>query len=115
MVIAPYQPRLDWQMWFAAMGTPNEYPWTVHLVWKLLHNEPGVLSLFAENPFPDRPPRYVRAVLYRYAFAPPDDPGGRWWTREEQGLWLPPLSAGDPELIAALKSAGWISDAAPSP
>jgi hypothetical protein len=44
--IAPYQPRLDWQMWFASMSTVNEYPWTLHLVWKLLHNDPGALSLF---------------------------------------------------------------------
>ena len=108
-VIAPYQPRLDWQMWFAAMASPNEYPWTIHLLWKLLHNDPGALSLFAENPFPDRPPRYVRAVLYRYAFAPPDDPEGRWWTREAIGLWLPPLAADDPQLIAVLKRAGWLA------
>ena len=61
--IAPYQPRLDWQMWFAAMGSPSEYPWTLHLVWKLLHNDPGASSLFANNPFRDRPPRFVRATL----------------------------------------------------
>jgi Lipase maturation factor len=109
VVIAPYQPRLDWQMWFAAMGTPDEYPWTIHLIWKLLHNDPGALSLFAENPFPDRPPRYVRAVLYRYAFAPPDDPEGRWWTREERGLWLPPLSVDNERLHDALVSMGWLA------
>src|SRR5258706_12619899 len=67
--IAPYQPRLDWQMWFAAMSTADQYPWTLHLVWKLLHNDPGALSLFAGNPFPQTPPRYIRAVLYRYQFA----------------------------------------------
>jgi hypothetical protein len=108
VVIAPYQPRLDWQMWFAAMASPNEYPWTIHLVWKLLHNDPGALSLFATNPFPEAPPRYVRAVLYRYAFAPPDDPDRRWWKREEIGAWLPPLSVDDPQLLAVLRSAGWI-------
>jgi lipase maturation factor len=112
VVIAPYQPRLDWQMWFAAMGTPNEYPWTVHLVWKLLHNDPGALSLFAGNPFPDHPPRFVRAVLYRYSFAAPDDTQRRWWTREEQGLWLPPLSADDSQLRAALRDLGWDDDSA---
>ncbi len=53
--IAPYQPRLDWQMWFASMGTPDEYPWTLHLVWKLLHNDPGALSLLAEIRFPKSP------------------------------------------------------------
>jgi hypothetical protein len=106
--IAPYQPRLDWQMWFAAMGTPSQYPWTLHLVWKLLHDDPGALSLFRANPFPRKPPRYIRAVLYRYKFAPPGNPERNWWTREAIGLWLPPLSASDSRLIALLKEAGWL-------
>mgnify|MGYP003694796503 CR=1 FL=1 len=63
--IAPYQPRIDWQIWFAAMGSPAEYPWTLHFVWKLLHNDPGTLSLLGGNPFPLRPPHYIRAQLYR--------------------------------------------------
>jgi hypothetical protein len=106
--IAPYQPRLDWQMWFAAMSTPDQYPWTLHLVWKLLHNDPGALSLFGGNPFPAKPPRYVRAVLYRYKFARPGNPAGNWWEREELGLWLPPLSADDPRLRSFLEQAGWM-------
>jgi hypothetical protein len=64
---------------------------------------PSAISLFAGNPFPGRPPRYVRAVLYRYAFARPGDPDGRWWTREELGTCLRPLSADDPQRIGALK------------
>jgi hypothetical protein len=104
--IAPYQPRLDWQMWFAAMGTPEEYPWTLNLVWKLLHNDPGALSLFSGNPFPGHPPHYVRAMLYRYQFAPPGNPQGNWWKREALGLWLPPLSADDPRLTNFLRQAG---------
>jgi len=55
--IAPYQPRLDWQMWFAAMGSPDQYPWTLHLVWKLLHNDPGALSLLGGNPLTKKQPR----------------------------------------------------------
>jgi len=109
--IAPYQPRLDWQMWFAAMATPNQYPWTLHLIWKLLHNDPGALSLLGQNPFPAKPPRYIRAVLYRYEFAPPGNPEHDWWKREELGLWLPPLSAEDPRLIDLLKQAGWFNNA----
>jgi hypothetical protein len=105
--IAPYQPRLDWQMWFAAMGTVNEYPWTLHLVWKLLHNDPGALSLMGSNPFPQKPPRYIRAVLYRYQFVSPGDPTGDVWKREEIGLWLPPLSPDDPRLLSLLARAGW--------
>ncbi|HTI11607.1 MAG TPA: lipase maturation factor family protein [Puia sp.] len=97
--VAPYQLRLDWQMWFAAMSTPEEYPWTLTLLSKLLHNDPGALELFAGNPFPDKPPRYIRAVLYRYAFVKPGNPDGRWWSRERVGdVWLPPMAADDPRL-----------------
>ena len=107
--IAPYQLRLDWQMWFASMSMPNEYPWTLNLIWKLLHNDPGALSLFASNPFPQHPPRYIRAVLYRYKFARPNAQG-RWWERDKLGLWLPPLSVNDPELNDLLHRAGWLTD-----
>jgi len=106
--VAPYQLRLDWQMWFAAMASPDRYPWTLHLVWKLLQNDPGSLGLFAANPFPGKPPRYVRAVLYRYAFADPVNRAGMWWTRERLGLWLPPLSAESPGLRRFLAAYGWI-------
>ncbi len=106
--IAPYQLRLDWQMWFAAMSSPDEYPWTVNLVSKLLHNDPGAVSLFAANPFPGKPPRYIRAVLYRYSFAKPGNPQGLWWNRKRLNIWLPPTSVNDPHLIDFLKSEGWI-------
>lgn len=104
--IAPYQPRLDWQMWFASMSSFEDYPWTLHLVWKLLHNDAGALSLLGKNPFPQKPPRYVRAVLYRYEFAPPGNTQGDWWRRQELAVWLPPLSAEDPRLIELLKESG---------
>jgi hypothetical protein len=97
-------------MWFASMSAPNEYPWTLHLIWKLLHNDPGALSLFAANPFPEKPPHYIRAVLYRYQFAPPGNPEGNWWKREELGPWLPPLSADDPRLVNLLEQAGWLEN-----
>ncbi|PSR55678.1 membrane protein [Adhaeribacter arboris] len=106
--IAPYQLRLDWQMWFAAMSSPEEYPWTLHLIWKLLHNDPGVVGLFAHNPFPQQPPRYIRAILYRYTFAEPGNPPGHWWKRERVGIWLPALSTNDPRLTDFLKSYGWL-------
>jgi len=104
--IAPYQLRLDWQMWFAAMGTPAQYPWTLNLIWKLLQNDPGAVGLFRSNPFPDKPPLYVRAVLYRYSLVRPN-PQGLWWKRERLGLWLPPLSADDRDLRQFLGQAGW--------
>jgi hypothetical protein len=106
--IAPYQLRLDWQMWFAAMADPERYPWTLHLVWKLLHNDPGALGLFAANPFPGKPPRYVRAVLYRYAFADPGNREGLWWNRDRLGLWLPALSTESPGLRRFLAAYGWV-------
>ncbi|HEV3065217.1 MAG TPA: lipase maturation factor family protein, partial [Chthoniobacterales bacterium] len=91
-------------------STPDEYPWTLHLVWKLLHNDPGALSLFQDNPFPQNPPRYVRALLYQYEFAEPGNPDGRWWSRKELGPWLPPLSADDPWLREVLQRAGWLPE-----
>jgi hypothetical protein len=106
--VAPYQLRLDWQMWFAAMSTADQYPWTYNLVWKLLHNDPGAVSLFAGNPFPNKPPRFIRAVLYRYQFAKPGNPQGLYWTREKIGDWMPALSVNDPQLVKFLRYEGWV-------
>jgi len=106
--IAPYQLRLDWQMWFASMSTADQYPWTYNLVWKLLHNDPDAVGLFAENPFPHKPPRYIRAMLYDYKFAKPGSPNGLYWTRDAGSEWLPVLSNSDPRLINFLASQGWI-------
>jgi hypothetical protein len=114
-VCSPYHYRLDWLMWFAAMSEPNEYPWTAHLVWKLLHNDPGALSLLAGNPFPDAPPRFIRAELYRYEFARPGDPGGAWWKRTRVGAWMPPLAAADPRLQGFLAAHGWLPAARNGP
>lgn len=97
--IAPYQLRLDWQMWFAAMSSPDDYPWTRTLMAKLLRNDPATLGLFAGNPFPGKPPKYIRAVLYRYSFAEPGNKQGLWWRRERLGLWLPVMSLNDPDVF----------------
>jgi hypothetical protein len=107
--IAPYQPHLDWQMWFAAMSSPDQYPWTLNLVWKLLHNDSHAVGLFAGNPFSGKPPKWIRVVLYRYSFAKPGNPDGRWWNRELIGNWLAPMSVTDPYLLESLERAGWIS------
>jgi len=106
--IAPYQLRLDWQMWFAAMSTAEEYPWTYNLVWKLLHNDPGAVGLFAGNPFLNKPPRYVRATLYRYHFAKPGNPQGLYWTREKVADWLPVLSVNNAQFVKFLGYEGWV-------
>jgi len=107
--IAPYQLRLDWQMWFASMSTADEYPWTLNLVSKLLHNDPGAISLFAGNPFPEKPPRFIRAALYRYSFVRPGNPDGPYWNRERiTDEWIPAMSVNDPRLIEFLKGYGWL-------
>ena len=108
--IAPYQPHLDWQLWFAAMGTLREYPWTLNLVWKLLHNDPGALSLFARegNPFPEHPPRFIRIGYYRYHFAKPGNAAHVYWTRERLGNWLSPVAADNLDFQAFLQSQGWL-------
>ncbi len=107
-VISPYHYRLDWQVWFAAMETPDEAPWTLHLVWKLLHNDAQTLQLLDGNPFPDAPPRLIRARLYRYAMAPPGS--GAWWRRALLAEWLPPMSVDDPELRLFLQAYGWTQE-----
>jgi hypothetical protein len=104
--IAPYQPRIDWQIWFAAMASPAEYPWTLRFTWKLLHNDPGTLSLIANNPFPDKPPHYIRARLYRYQFAPLGDRA--WWKREPIGEWLPALSTDNAAFRRLLTEMDWL-------
>lgn len=106
--IAPYQLHLDWQMWFAAMDSPTDYPWTYNLVWKLLHNDKNALSLFKENPFRDKPPKYVCAVLYRYSFAKPGNSKGLWWNRESMGVWIPALSVEDTTLVNYLRGQNWV-------
>jgi predicted DCC family thiol-disulfide oxidoreductase YuxK len=91
--VAPHQPRLDWQMWFAALGNYQENPWLIRFLQKLLEGSPDVVRLLARNPFPTRPPRYVRAVLYDYRFTTAAERArsGAWWRRELKGLYCPVL------------------------
>jgi hypothetical protein len=105
--VAPYHYRLDWQMWFAGFTPPNAQPWLPHLVYQLLRGEPGVKRLFAGDPFPERPPRWIRAMRYRYRFAKGD---GVWWERTLIGPYVRPLSLEDPVLRRIVGSAGWERD-----
>lgn len=91
---APHQPRLDWQMWFAALGSYRTNRWFVEFMERLLRGSPEVLGLLEENPFPETPPRYIRAVLYDYKFTDFDtkQAEGAWWRRERKGLYLPVVS-----------------------
>jgi lipase maturation factor 1 len=94
---APHQPRLDWQMWFAALESYQQNSWFVQTVISLLHGKPEVTALFERNPFPQNPPRYVRATFYRYRFTTLEErrQTGAWWKRQELGEYLPSLSLED--------------------
>jgi hypothetical protein len=94
-LVAPHQPRLDWQMWFAALDDVRQEPWFINFLARLLHGSPPVLGLLRTNPFPGSPPRYIRARLFEYHFTSLDEKEktGYWWKREEKGLYCPVLSA----------------------
>ena len=86
----PHQPRLDWQMWFAALDDPRRLPWFWRLLQRLLENEPTVTVLLRRNPFPDNPPAYVRASFYDYRFTDRAARArGLWWERQPLGLYFP--------------------------
>lgn len=95
-IYAPYQPRFDWNMWFASLGNWHENQWVLRVEERLLSNEPTVLGLFATNPFPGGPPKQVRAVLWQYWFTDraTKRATGMWWRREFQGLFAPALERG---------------------
>ena len=92
--VAPYQPRLDWQMWFAALGSAEENRWFYNFAARLMQGSPPVLALLERNPFPRSPPRYIRAVVYDYRFTDFAERRrtGAWWRREEKATYLPPIS-----------------------
>jgi lipase maturation factor 1 len=92
--VEPFQPRLDWQMWFAALSTYRNNPWFVNFCARLLQGSPEVLSLLEKNPFPSKPPKFIRAVLYDYHFSNYSDhqKTGNWWTRTEAGIYCPVMS-----------------------
>jgi hypothetical protein len=92
--VAPHQPRLDWQMWFAALSDYRQNPWFVNFCVRLLQGEPTVLGLLAKNPFPERPPKYIRATVYNYTFTDWQTlrKTGDWWKREYVGPYFGPIS-----------------------
>ena len=108
--IAPYHLRLDWLMWFAAMSSYRDYPWFVNFVATLLEGDRDVLSLLRVNPFPQKPPRYVRAQLYEYHFTSPQQRSQTraWWTRTFTGSYFPPVSLDTPGFRQVLKDQGWL-------
>jgi hypothetical protein len=88
--VEPHQPRLDWQMWFAALDHYQDNPWLILFMVQLLKGAPDVLGLLKSNPFPARPPQAIRAVVYRYHFTGwQSHAKGQWWQRQEIGLYAP--------------------------
>jgi predicted DCC family thiol-disulfide oxidoreductase YuxK len=86
----PHQPRLDWQMWFAALEDPRGLRWFPRFLERLLQNEPAVTALLERNPFADRPPVYMRAQFYEYRYAGSEEKAkGLWWDRRLLGLYFP--------------------------
>ena len=90
--VQPHMPRLDWQMWFAALDPQRQAHWLFALVDRLLQNDPTALGLLDSNPFPDEPPAFIRLALYRYRFTTPEQGAdGDWWTRELTGYLTEPI------------------------
>ncbi len=92
--IAPHQPRLDWQMWFAALGNYQQNRWFVRFMGRLLEGNTAVTDLLQTNPFPDSPPKFVRSQLYNYHFSDfkTKKETGQWWTRTPKGEYSPTFS-----------------------
>jgi hypothetical protein len=90
---APHQPRLDWQMWFAALGSYQYNTWFLRLSQRLLEGEAETIALLEHNPFPEAPPRYLRAILYNYEFASREEraSSGQWWKRRELREYVPTM------------------------
>lgn len=108
-IVVPHQPRLDWQMWFAALGPHTHSPWFTSLVLRLLQGKEPVIRLVQNHvpsyPFHQQPPTYVRAQLYKYWFSHPWEQG-QWWRRQWVEEFFPSVSLGDPALDMLLRQFG---------
>jgi hypothetical protein len=107
--VAPYHLRLDWLMWFAAMDDYRNYPWFFHFMAKLLENDRDTLSLIKTNPFPNQPPKWVKAELFEYHFTTPDQrrQSGNWWVRTYTRQYLAAISLNGTNLKSILRDQGW--------
>jgi hypothetical protein len=115
-IVAPHYPRLDSQMWFAARAHYDQNPWLLNLAFRLLRNQKEVLELMDDNPFPNKPPKYVRAILYRYRFASKSAKTDKfsasdWWVRESIREYMPPLTLDEPSFVNYLMDAGVYAEA----
>jgi hypothetical protein len=105
-IYAPYQPRFDWNLWFASLGSWQDYSIVPRTELRLLYNNKDVLALFANNPFSQKPPRQVRAVLWQYWFTSMSEKRvtGLWWRRQFVGLYAPTL---DREPNGEIRAVEW--------
>jgi hypothetical protein len=106
-IYAPYQPRFDWNLWFASLGSWRDYPIVTNTEVRLLSNDndKDVLNLFANNPFPHEPPRQVRAVIWQYWFTTMSEKRtqGVWWRRKLLGLYAPTIERETDGTIRAIE------------
>ena len=111
-IYAPYQPRFDWNLWFASLGEWRSNPIVPRTEERLLTDSSDVVSLFAANPFPHKPPRQVRAVIWQYWFTTPVEKRTQslWWRRELLGLYAPTLEREPDGKIAVVQ---WPNSLAP--
>jgi hypothetical protein len=96
-IYAPYQPRFDWNLWFASLGSWQENPWVVVTEIRLLEGSPDVLALFRRDPFAGKPPSKLRVVLWQYWFTTPAEKRkmGAWWKRRLLGEYAPGAERGE--------------------
>ncbi len=99
--VQPHQPRLDWQMWFAALGNYQQNPWFLNFCRCLLKGSNEVNKLLKNNPFSNSPPKYLRALLYDYQFTSPSElkHSGKWWKRKVKDFYLPPVTLVEDNLV----------------
>lgn len=107
-LVAPHQPRLDWQMWFAALGTYHQNPWISSLAYRILTGQPEVLDLLdtKTNPFNKKPPTFVRAVSYKYFYTPASTKTSQVWIRKREEEYFPEFDVNHQPLISYLTQFG---------
>ncbi|PIK46800.1 putative lipase maturation factor 2 [Apostichopus japonicus] len=115
-VVAPHQPRLDWQMWFAALGSARQNPWFISLIYRLLTHQEEVLNLIDHNPFSKSPPKFIRAKLYHYHFTSWSKNSKNWWRRKEVETYLSPVTKESQAITSFVQSSGlkYVSKIPPS-
>ncbi|KAA0189053.1 hypothetical protein HAZT_HAZT004676, partial [Hyalella azteca] len=113
-IVAPHQPRLDWQLWFAALGSYNNNPWLLSTAYRLLQGAPEVVRLLdPESEWRKTPPKFIRAKKYLYFYTALNDPSGNWWRRREEGEYFPVFSVSHPPLVQYLKQVGVLGSSLP--